>query len=65
MNEFLIGAQGETVVFMRPIPQRLTRQQAVTLAAWLTVIADPTGQAIKAKVAEISGDSPILGELLA
>jgi hypothetical protein len=53
MNEFLIGMQGETVVIIRPVPQRLTLQQAVTLASWLTVIADPTGQLVKAKIEEI------------
>jgi hypothetical protein len=54
MNEFLIGMQGETVVAMRPLPQQMTRQQAVSLAAWLTVIADPSGEHIAAKIEEIT-----------
>lgn len=53
MNEFLIGMQGETVVFIRPVPQQLTRQQAITLAAWLTVIADPSGQLVKSQIEDI------------
>ena len=53
MNEFLIGMQGETVVFMRPVPQQLTRQQAITLAAWLTVIADPGGRLVREMVWDI------------
>lgn len=53
MNEFMIGVQWDSVVFMRPVPQRLTIQQAVSLAAWLTVIADPAGELVKAKVEEL------------
>ena len=64
MNEFLIGAQGENIVFLRPVPQRLTRAQAVSLAAWLIAIADPSGAATSAKTAEITGGSPIIGAIL-
>ena len=53
MNEFLIGMQGQTVVFMRPVPQHLTLQQAVSLAAWLTVIVDPTGELVKKKIEDV------------
>ena len=53
MNEFFVGMQGETVVIMRRIPQHLTRQQAISLAAWLTVIADPSGKQVSIKVQEI------------
>lgn len=53
MNEFLIGAQGENIVFLRPVPQRITREQAVTLAAWLVAMADPGRERFDAKLAEV------------
>jgi hypothetical protein len=55
MNEFLIGVQGEAVVFMLPVPQQLTRQQAITLSAWLAVLADPGLTQFQAKINEITG----------
>lgn len=36
-NQFLIAAQGEDLIFMRP-PRRMTRAQALVLAAWIVLI---------------------------
>lgn len=44
MNEFFVGVQGDDVVFLKPIPQQITREQAVRLAAWLQILADPTNR---------------------
>jgi hypothetical protein len=44
VNEFLIGIQGQAVVILRRIPQCLTKRQALEIAAWLAVLADPTGE---------------------
>ena len=55
MNEFLIGiapASG-VVTFMLPLPQQLTREQAIALAAWLVVIADPMREKFDDLVEEI------------
>ena len=41
MNDFLVGVQGgETIVILRPVPQQITKAQALNLAAWLVVLAD-------------------------
>jgi len=40
MNEFLVGMQGDGVVIMKPIPFRLTKEQALNLAVYLVCMAD-------------------------
>lgn len=42
-NRFFVGLQGENVMIMRPVPQRLTKAEALNLAAWLVALADETG----------------------
>lgn len=38
-NKFLIAGQsGLEIVFLRPVPQRLTRADAILLAAWIVAI---------------------------
>jgi len=39
-NIFFVGAQGNDVVVLRPIPNRMTREQALNLAAWIVAITD-------------------------
>lgn len=34
-NKFLVGAQGGNLVFLRPVPLRLSHQDALVLAAYL------------------------------
>lgn len=34
-NKFLAGVRGDRVVFLRPVPQHLTRADALLLAAYL------------------------------
>lgn len=34
-NKFLVGAHGDSLVFLRPVPQRLSHQDALLLAAYL------------------------------
>jgi hypothetical protein len=41
-NYFLITAQGENVLIMRPPMRPITREQALNMAAFLVAIADPT-----------------------
>lgn len=43
-NEFLVGLQGDTVVVMVRVPHRLSRERALSLAAWLATVADPGGE---------------------
>lgn len=43
-NEFMIGASADTIVLHAPIPHVLSRDQAIRLAAWLAVLADPQGE---------------------
>ena len=42
LNKFLVGTNGnDLVVFLRPLPQRLTHQDALLLAAYLvTMVGD-------------------------
>lgn len=39
-NDFFVGVQGNRVVIMRPVPNLLTKEQALRLAAWLVALAD-------------------------
>lgn len=43
MNSFMIGCQGDMVVAVLPIKQRLTREEAINLAVWLVVNAEVAG----------------------
>jgi hypothetical protein len=38
-NKFMVGVQGETIVFMRPVPQRLSKEDALVLGAWIVALA--------------------------
>ena len=39
-NMFFVGAQGDAIVVMRPVPPKMTREQALNLAAWIVAITD-------------------------
>lgn len=41
-NRFFVGASGQNVAFLRPIPQRMSNEDALNLAAWIVAIVDPT-----------------------
>lgn len=43
-NKFLVSTQGEHVVVMLPLPPRLTREEALNLAAYLVGLADMNGE---------------------
>jgi hypothetical protein len=38
-NKFLVGSNGAHLVFLKPLPQKITRGDALLLAAWLVAIA--------------------------
>lgn len=40
-NEFFVGVQGDDIVFLRSIPQKLKEREALLLAAWIVALADP------------------------
>lgn len=40
MNEFFVGVHGDSIVLMWPVPQRITKAQAINLAVWLVALAD-------------------------
>ena len=46
--------QGANLVFMRPVPRQLSREQAIALAAWLVALADPDESKFAAKLKEIT-----------
>jgi len=42
-NKFLVGVLAGDIVIMRP-KQRLTKEEALNLAAWIVALADPSGE---------------------
>jgi hypothetical protein len=55
MNEFLVGVQGENIVLMRSVPQRITKAQAINLAVWLVALSDDkAGEADSAFAKELT-----------
>lgn len=40
MNKFFVGIAGEIVTIMKPIPPKLSKEDAINLAAWLVAVAD-------------------------
>jgi hypothetical protein len=42
MNKFLVGVIGDDVMLMKPPIGRITKQDALLLAAWLVAMADMT-----------------------
>jgi len=38
-NKFMVGTQANDVVFLRPVPKKLSREEALVLAAWLVAVA--------------------------
>lgn len=46
-NKFLVAAQGDAMVFLRPVPQRLTHQDALLLAAYLVAMVGDDEQWLK------------------
>jgi hypothetical protein len=54
-NQFAVGARGEYVVILRP-PNTwaaLSKAEAINLAAWLAVLADPDGKEFARVIGEI------------
>ena len=40
VNTFGVGRRGEKVTIMMPVPEELTKGEALNLAAWLAALAD-------------------------
>jgi hypothetical protein len=52
-NHFGVAASGEQFGIMKMPVRWLARDEAINLAAWLMVMADPTGEAFERVVKEI------------
>lgn len=39
-NKFFVGVGGNDIIFMRPIPQKISKSDAIELAAWIVCLAD-------------------------
>lgn len=39
-NWGLVGTQGEYIIFIAPVPQKITKALAINMAAWLVALAD-------------------------
>lgn len=46
-NRFFVGLQAGNIVFLRPVPVRITKDQALNLAAYLVSMVDPEGEEFK------------------
>lgn len=40
-NDFFVSVQGDYIITLKQVPQRITREQALNLAAWIVALADP------------------------
>ena len=40
-NKFMVGIGEEDVVFMKPLPPRIPKSDALNLAAYIVALADP------------------------
>jgi hypothetical protein len=43
-NKYLIGVVGDDITVMQSIPHRISKADALLLAAWLVALADDTGE---------------------
>lgn len=43
-NKFAVGMQAGDIALLNPPPRRITRQDALLLAAYLVCMADPSGE---------------------
>ena len=52
-NKFFVGSQNGTLVFLRPLPQALSPEDALLLAAWLvTMVGDDQRRDVIRKTVE-------------
>lgn len=38
VNKFMIGTQGDSYLFLRPVPQRISKDDALVLAAYIVAM---------------------------
>jgi hypothetical protein len=46
-NHFAVGANGDSIAFARTVPRNITASEALILAAWLVVIAEPLANGLR------------------
>lgn len=39
-NLFIVAAMGTDIITIRPVPQKMSREEALNLAAWIVAITD-------------------------
>lgn len=39
-NKFFVGVMGDNIQMMKPVPQSITKADALNLAAWIVALAD-------------------------
>jgi len=39
-NKFMVGLGGESIIFLRPIPPSMSKEDALNLAAYIVALAD-------------------------
>lgn len=47
-NKFMVGVQGDNIVFLMPVPQRMSKKDALVFAAWVGTLADDDGMSFEA-----------------
>lgn len=43
-NKFMVSVGQNEIVFLRPVPQKISKEDALLLAAWLVALADDDNQ---------------------
>lgn len=43
-NRFLVGGGALKIIFVKPVPREITKDDALNLAAWLVALADDDGK---------------------
>lgn len=39
-NDFFVSVNNDDIIFLMPIPARISREKALNLAAWIVALAD-------------------------
>ena len=62
MNQWRIGARGERIVFLSPLPQSFTRTEAYNLAAWLVAMSGADERRLRDELRRILNNEDTIDE---
>lgn len=56
-NKFKVVAVGDRIGTLEPIPQSMSREDALLLAAWIVLLADPDGEHFQMVLGSVQTDN--------